>query len=369
MSGARLVWLVSGRFDLAFFFAPAILALLLVPLGPYLAPAGETPTAAWVVAVLLVDVGHVWSTLYRTYLDRRELARRPWLYALTPALGYAVGLAIALFGEGAFWTALAYLAAFHFVRQQYGFMALAARQEPPRGRLDRALDAAAIYAATLYPLLWWHAHLPRRFDWFLPGDFAHLPLSAATVDSLLVPQALLLGAFLLRQSARARATGCWPAAKVLVVVTTALTWGIGIIATDSDWAFTVTNVLAHGVPYYALVWRYGRRSAEAYPARGLLAWIFGGRRWAAFVALAVVLAYLEELGWDRLFWHERPALFPGPALDPGAAAPFLLPLLALPQVVHYVLDGFIWRAGRSDDPRLAALLQPAAGAPFEAPRA
>ena len=65
-----------------------------------------------------------------------------------------------------FWRCLAYLAAFHFVRQQYGFMMLYGRRERQR----RWIDQAAIYAATLYPLAWWHLH-PRHFDWFIAGDF------------------------------------------------------------------------------------------------------------------------------------------------------------------------------------------------------
>ena len=38
-----------------------------------------------------------------------------------------------------------------------------------------------MYASTLYPLIWWHAHLPRGFAWMRDGDFvAGLP--AWTVD-------------------------------------------------------------------------------------------------------------------------------------------------------------------------------------------
>ena len=57
------------------------------------------------------------------------------------------------------------------MRQQYGWVALYRRRLGAATRLDRVLDDAAIYSATLYPLLYWHAHLPREFEWFIEGDF------------------------------------------------------------------------------------------------------------------------------------------------------------------------------------------------------
>jgi hypothetical protein len=36
--------------------------------------------------------------------------------------------------------------------------------------------------------------------------------------------------------------------KHLLLITTAATWYVGIVGTDSDYAFTLTNVLVHGIP-------------------------------------------------------------------------------------------------------------------------
>jgi hypothetical protein len=46
------------------------------------------------------------------------------LYSLVPLLGFAIGVALYSEGELVFWRALAYLAVFHFIRQQYGWVAL-----------------------------------------------------------------------------------------------------------------------------------------------------------------------------------------------------------------------------------------------------
>ena len=54
------------------------------------------------------------------------------------------------------------------------------------------------------------------------------------------------------------------------------------------------------------------------------------------------LAYFEELLWDCGIWHDRSWLF-GPTWDVAGLDVFLVPLLAVPQITHYILDGFIWR--------------------------
>lgn len=349
-------WLVSARFDLGVFLLPALASLGLVALAPWAAPEGELPLPLWLVAIVFVDVAHVWSTLYRTYLDRAELRRRAALYTLVPLSAYAVGVVAYASSALAFWRLLAYLAVWHFVRQQYGFLALYRRRAGEHAPLDRWLDTATIYAATLFPLLYWHAHLPRRFQWFVQGDFIAGAVSPELV-TLLWPLYLgLLGAFVLRQLYRWRRERVFWAGKFVLVTTTAACWAAGIILTHSDYAFTLTNVLIHGVPYFGLVYVHGRRASH--PAGGFLGWLFAGAHWGVFVGLVVFLGLGEEYLWDRLVWHENEVLFPGPALSLGAKLEILIvPLLALPQATHYVLDAFIWRTAPRENPGLANALR------------
>jgi len=359
-------WLFSAPIDLAVFGGTAALSLLLVLAGPWLggpapgAAPGAVPDAApewtWVTGVLLVDVAHVWSTAFVVYLDPAELRRRPVLYALAPLAAFVAGVALYAAGEAAFWRALAYLAVFHFIRQQYGWVMMYRARGGERDRAGRWLDGATVYAATLYPLIVWHTRLPRAFSWMKQGDFiAGLPAGAATVAGWIY--AALLAAYAVRAAAATIAGRPAAWGKHLVVAATAACWYVGIVASNADYAFTVTNVFVHGVPYLALVYLYARAaSREPASQGGVTARLLAPRPLRAIVVFCATLwaiAYLEELVWDRAIWHDRSWLF-GAGADIGGAALIVVPLLAVPQLTHYILDGFLWR--RRANPRLGRLL-------------
>ena len=335
-------WLFSARADLAAFLGSAVFSLLLLALGGAWGLLSEdTPEWAWVPFILLIDVAHVYATGFRVYFDRAELARRPLLYWGTPLIALAVGIVVYQWGDTVFWRVLAYLAVFHFVRQQYGWVALYRRRLGERGGWDRWLDTAAIYLATLYPLLYWHAHLPRRFWWFLEQDFREVPPLLAEIVTPVYW--IVLAAYAVRAGQRWFAGRPNPG-KDIVVATTAVCWYVGIITFNSDYAFTVTNVIIHGVPYIVLVYWTMRRRTMRERGDG-----HGTRTshgpWATAVMLLGtiwLMAYAETLIWDRAVWQERSWLFGSP-VDVGWWRAILVPLLAVPQLTHYILDGFIWR--------------------------
>lgn len=341
-------WLRSRGFDLGWILAPPFVATGLAVALHRSGLDGEISPFAWLLLVVGVDVAHVYATLFRTYLDRDEQRRRAVLLRLVPLGMWAAGAVAYGIGAWLFWRLLAYLAVFHFVRQQYGFMRLYGQFENDTPTWARNLDGAAIYAATLYPLVYWHTHLPRAFDWFVNGDFIHLPPSIeSTARGLYIATLLAYAAkelWLLRARARINVP------KNLVLTGTALAWWAGIVHFNGDLTFTLSNVVAHGVPYLGLVWlsvsASGEHSRQARVVWGQSFFASAAGVPAYWLVLAI-LAYVEEGLWDGFIWRDHAQIFPGFQHLPTIAQPTLLallvPLLALPQSVHYVLDGFIWK--------------------------
>lgn len=331
--------LFGPRLDLAAFVLPTLLSLVLVAVGVGLGVGAELPEWTWLVCIVAVDVAHVWGNLVLVYFDPIERRRRPLLYLGMPVAALAIGVALASEGQMTFWRALAALAVIHFVRQQVGWVKLFRGKGREGGGWARVIDEGAVYAATLGPIAWWHANLPRPFWWLAEGDF-FVALPGVVGDVALVVEAVVLVVYVTKAIVeRSRNV-----MKHVVVATTALMWWLGIVVFASDYVFTVTNVLIHGVPYAILIVVTARRRAAA-GASLALPLRYGA---LAIVGTLIALALAEELLWDRLVWGERGWLFPMGVVDTAGWEMVLVPLLAWPQITHYLLDAFLWR--RRDNP-------------------
>ncbi|MFL5318511.1 MAG: hypothetical protein ACJ790_02570 [Myxococcaceae bacterium] len=336
MTERRQAWLFSPAVDVGVFAGSALASILFVAVARALGIEGETPVWAFLLLVVGVDVSHVWATLYRVYFDGAEVARRPLLYFAVPAAAYVAGFLAYQQSSALFWRLFAYAALFHFIRQQYGWVALYNRKANSP-KWERWLDAAVIYGCTLGPAIWWHANLPRPFWWFVSNDFVALPHVFGTIA--LGGMWLALGAWSVGQILRARRGIFW--GRVLLVLATFASWYGGIVVAQDDLAFTAMNVALHGIPYFALLHRYAKnRAREKTPYAGATPLRFG---LFGFLLVLLALAYLEEGLWDRFVWHEHASLFGSVPFDAGSLLPFIVPLLALPQATHYVLDAFIWK--------------------------
>lgn len=334
-------YLFGARADLLAFGGAALFSAVLLALGVVTgALAADLAPWMWLLLVVGIDAAHVWSTLFRVYLDPAEVRRRAFLYVGTPVAVYVFGVLLMGFSALAFWRVVVYLAVWHFMRQQIGWLRLYHRREPNIGVFERRLDEALLWLVMLHPVAHWHTHLPRRFAWMLEGDFI-AGLSPQVATSMAVITSAVAIAWIGIQVLHVIRGRAVPWGRVLLMATTAAAWYIGIVVFDSDYAFAVTNIPLHGVPYALLTYRYARARAAQGSARHIALLLRGGV--PVFVLLVWCLAAVEELGWDRFVWHDHQIFFGASAAFDDELVALLVPLLALPQLTHYVLDGFVWR--------------------------
>ena len=345
-------WIGKPWIDTVFILLPPFLSLAFIAAFPSLFENNkELPVASWVILILLVDVAHVYSTLYRTYFDPQALKEQRFLLWTIPFISFIAGVLLYAMDDLMFWRILAYVAVYHFVRQQYGFMRVYSRKESAPG-IFSAIDRFAIYYATLYPLLYWHLSGPRNFNWFVEGDFLLVEmgwlLSLATVLYV-----LMLATYLGKEVFSFMKTKTINLPKTAVITGTILSWYVGIVHFNGDMAFTLLNVISHGVPYMALVWLYGEKNYTK-PGKGnrFLKLVFSSYGVVVFIGLIFLFAFIEEGLWDLTVWKEHKAVFGtghlfNVNLDKNVLS-LIVPLLAVPQITHYILDGFIWKI-RNDE--------------------
>lgn len=344
------LWLHRKNIELWFICLPSFICVLILFLFPHIfSKHQEVSTTWWIALVLVIDVGHVYSTLYRTYFDKQQwLLHKPWLIGI-PLLSFSIALLFYLLGDGLFWRMMAYTAVFHFIRQQYGFVKVYQRDESEGIRSKSAV--IAVYAATLYPLLYWHCYGPFEFSWFTKNDFLFggSPQIERWGRGIFILILLCYGLEVLYIRWKHKHFNL-PA--FLIVSGTALNWFMGIVWFKSDLTFTLLNVVGHGIPYMALVWLFNdKNKMDVRRAR------FSFQRFFTkpygtllFFAIPILFGFFEEGFWDALVWKDHPAVFSmfysmGHYIQANAQY-VMVPLLITPQLTHYILDGFIWKISK-----------------------
>ncbi len=354
------MWLFNKTKDLTILFLPVWIIWLVLFLLPDNLLHSDLPLWVWVVFILGIDVSHVWSTIFRTYLDKEEFQQHKTVLILAPIFAFILLLGIALESPFYFWRILAYLAVFHFMKQQYGFFALYTAKSKTFNKHKYFKDKWVLYLSMAYPVLYWHLN-SRDFDWFVNGDFfnLHLLSNDALFPFLNYCYWFVILAWLFEELKLIKSKEIpLSYGRILWMGTTTFNWYLGIVWFNSDIAFTITNVVAHGIPYIALIifYQIAKKNITSTLSRKKTITIV-----LSILGLSFLFAFTEEFLWDMFINREKEAFFttimeyPTESFSNPQLQALFLVLLSLPQVTHYILDGFIWKMNDSN-PHLKNIL-------------
>jgi hypothetical protein len=342
---------MSRKIDLWILAVPLVVSLLSL-----LTLAGSdteraVPLWAFLLLIVAFDVSHVWATAYITYLDTDALKRRKWLFLLPIPLSFLVAFRVHSHSPALFWTLLAYVAIYHFLKQQWGFIALYKARGKERSSFDYHLDKWTLWVGALGPVLLWHASPARQFDWFNAGEFKIVAIPTEFRADIMGIMAVFGGVYVARQCVHGL-NGSFNVGKNLWMASAWISWGVGIGLSGHPLISAAFLNLFHGIPFLVLVWyRCNRRwEGEQGGPSGVLAWLSQRRNWIWFYALILVLAVAEEALWDGVVWGVYlPSIFgsEGGALSASALSVWVA-ILSVPQIVHYFLDAWVWTFDESN---------------------
>ncbi|AWA28948.1 hypothetical protein HYN48_01970 [Flavobacterium magnum] len=333
-------WIHKAKTDSVFILAPSFVVLAIVFIFQKQLEVLQEQYSfyTWLFLIVFIDVAHVYATLFKTYLVKEEFQKQRKMLILLPFICFITGLVLFALGSAVFWRVLAYVAVFHFIRQQYGFMRLYSRKERKTpGSIF--IDNLTIYAATGYPMLFWFLSPRREFIWFTEGDFFTFE-NALLLNVLQWIYFAVMGFYALRTLHKYVTEKYFNIPKNTIITGTALSWYFGIVYFNDDLIFTMLNVVSHGIPYMALVY-LKEINEKPEPQLGGLQFLKAFRGVFIYIGILLLIAFSEEYLWEILVWNEQysPA---SPGL--GKYAFLLVPLLTVPQFTHYILDGFIWKS-------------------------
>jgi len=351
-------WIMSKSGDLLLWFAPVWLLWFVFFSNATYFESIDLPIWAWVVFILGFDVSHVWSTIFRTYLDKDEFKSHKKLLILSPLIVFGISLILLNISALVFWRVMAYVAVFHFIKQQYGFLMLY-KFKAKEKRKQFISDKFIIYFSTLYPIVFWHFNSQSSINWFGENDFIKLTLihdnpglqnTIFLVCNLLYW--LIIGLYFILELKHFK-TKTVSIPKLLWVFTTAINWWFAIVYFNSDLIFSITNVVAHGLPYISLIYFYKMKKEHIVTQQPVK--LKKRLKFLVILLLTIIsIAMVEEYLWDMLVYRDHYEFFDSilpysfEELTSNWALILVVALLALPQQTHYLVDGFIWKFNKTN---------------------
>lgn len=332
----RSLWMVSARFDLAFFVGSALLVLP----AWYAVEHLDVPSFYLLAVVaVMANAPHLMSTWTRVYLDGHERTRRPFDYYVVPA-AIAAFVVVVILLEGrrssTLRTILLYWAFWHFLSQNWGILRLYQRKAGEVASPVARLERAVLYLGAFWPLL---TRL-RTGPWELFRSYVYHPtIPAWLTTALLVALAVAVVALLVVRVAQVLRGGAVDLIRPLFLASSFLGFFVPfVLMTRTGRGAFAAAACWHGIQYIGIVWLYNRNrwSSGVDPRARFISWLSQpGRAWlygATLLAMAGVVYGLILL-FGRLFWDAKVL---------GA-----LTWLAL-TFAHYWLDGLIWKLRRPE---------------------
>ncbi len=331
-----LRWIVSPRYDLAFFIGSCVFTFLFFLLyqqagrmGWFLG--GDKILVTYFVFTAFFDHPHIFQTFTRTHADPEEFQRRKVLHTWGLAAFVVAGVAIALMRlEAELIVFAAIYGTWHIVRQHSGFIRLYKSLNGDKDPLDNWLDFGTFYTGAFACLLNDYADLrePIQIYGSLKVRFPDLP--AGLGEGLWSVFLVLLVALGFRQVWLV-ATGRRVNTPKLLLMTAALfTHWFVFFGTATP--FLVAEALEtayHDIQYQGWIMHYQRRRFNV--KHVVLKWACLALVYGVLVGIIETLGLMRP-GWSWLF------------------VPFTMVV-----IWHYYVDGRIWRF--SQDPELRALMK------------
>tara|TARA_Y100000768_G_scaffold388287_1_gene383328 strand:+ start:21397 stop:22440 length:1044 start_codon:yes stop_codon:yes gene_type:complete len=297
----------------------------------------------WILIIIiksLQEITHVYATFLISYADQEVFKKLKRILIMTPILIFLASFAFIIGGkENWFFILIAQTAIFHVIRQEYGWMKIATRLDSYHSKWLERLDLLTIYSITISPTLWLLRHSENGY-WIRPGDSFLVPdilaRFAMSFSLIVIILFWIINSFHWWKYRQVNLT------KILVFFNGFFGWYIALYFITDPQYFLLSSWLltfAHGVPYFFIVFKterlgdssliqgkYFRLSRSAY-LYGLLILFF-------FIFYAP-FASIQKFYELPLFWKA-----------------LLASAISCPNIVHCIIDGFLWRKSTGLSKRL-----------------
>lgn len=274
------------------------------------------------VMLILADNGHVYLTLWRTYLDKNE-RRRSAVYWSAPIILFTFIFLMTQWNIQYFWTFIIYATVYHNLRQLYGFsrwyQKLNQHSDPRRDYF--------LYALCLLPLVIITFGEPRLVSFYYSVNDALYWPNTFVYETLLNLYVMTIIAWLLYELKCYR-KGRWHANHFLFLCICFSMYGFSFFNFKNSFELIGPLAFAHGVAYYATMNLSVKKM----------------KTFSFNVTIPILLSGFI-LGFGEYFFSEFFVDYSGGI---SGTQSLIISLWITPLLCHYYFDSFLW-TGRHPD--------------------
>jgi hypothetical protein len=316
-------WILSNlKRDALFILLPGYITFLII-YGINLPLLAYNALSFFIFAI--IDSGHVYNTLWRTYFNAEE-RKSSKLYLLVPLVIFIGILLWFYFQIPYLWSFIFYATVYHHLRQYYGVM----KWYEKKSFSFSAYSGKFLYALCLLPSIASHFRGNLRLSFYTSRDFLHYPNQKLFLICCAVH--LLLVVFWLGYELYSYRRGRFHLQRFLsILFPTGLYSLTGYIAVNSSQVL-MPLIMAHGIPYIALMGISLRKSRPDKYNNYKMIFII-------LVSTAIIFGsceyFFEQFSADLNDQY----LF----IKPSLLQSVLVSLYLIPVLCHYAFDAIIWR--------------------------
>lgn len=313
------MWILgSFQKDLLCLYIPALVSVSLAVIYPEL---GETSLIYGLVAMAVVDSGHVYTTIWRTYLHEKKIPRTI-LYNFTPFLFFIFFGLWYQFRIPGLWAFVTYATFFHHIRQSYG---ISKWYQVLNSRSDKTSDYF-LYVLSVLPFLAYHFRSGNP-EGYYSVSYVIVKPNETIFRNLSLAWCVFLFSYSLFEIKRWH-EGKRELNRVCSVTIPTLCYGYCFFFGKNLSQILFPLLMLHGCSYMAILIHSLNRTQKERFKTPLVALLI--------VALTAMVFGLTE-SWieDELLFSDLPY--------PRWLRSLLVGLTLSPLYCHYLFDAFIWK--------------------------
>ncbi len=323
------MWILSTpQREFSYLYAPGLLAVTVSLIWPDL---DDESLLYGILAIGIIDSGHVYTTAWRTWLHPEEVKSRAsyWIFPIFFCVFFTLWFYLKI---PYLWTFVVYATFYHHARQIYGFSKW---YQKLNHRTDKISDYV-IYFLALFPLIIYHFRPEAIGEYYNENDMFLYPWEELR-DVLLFLYFTGVFGWIVREY-RLWKSGTREVNRILSIACPGIIYAYCFLVGTTITQILFPLLFLHGVAYFGVMGQSLTRTQKRFNRN--------------YLAMMTVLGTAVILGLSESWFEEK--IVPRELGENPLLSSLIVGISLTPLFCHYAFDAIIWRKNHRESGRVFA---------------